>query len=134
MTDRPRGSGLAAVPFISLDQLASCGETLVIDLRSPAEFADDHLSGAHNVPLFDDQERAMVGLLYKQFSPEAAFAEGRAVVAQGIEALVGRIAELASWSPGGQRGSLAQRVLTMTDEGHRPLRCQVARCPARSAT
>ncbi|QDV04750.1 tRNA 2-selenouridine synthase [Planctomycetes bacterium Poly30] len=50
---------------------------VVIDLRAPSEFAVDHLPGAVNVPLFEDQTRSFVGLLYKQFSPEAAFQEGR---------------------------------------------------------
>jgi len=113
--------GLSAVPFASIDALRAAGAR-VIDLRSPAEFADDHVPGAFNVPLFDDQERAMVGLLYRQFSPEAAFAEGRAVVAGKVEALVARIAEAAGWAPRGGGGlptaqELRGRVLAMTEHG-----------------
>jgi len=113
--------GLAAVPFASIDALRAAGAR-VIDLRSPTEFADDHVPGAVNVPLFDDQERAMVGLLYRQFSPEAAFAEGRAVVAAKVEALVARIAAAADWAPVGRTGApssaeLRDRVLAMTDHG-----------------
>jgi tRNA 2-selenouridine synthase len=52
----------------------------VVDLRSPSEFADDHLPGAVNVPLFDDAERSVVGLLYHQDSPERAFTEGLELV------------------------------------------------------
>ena len=113
--------GLSAVPFASIDALRAAGAR-VIDLRSPAEFADDHVPGAVNVPLFDDQERALVGLLYRQFSPEAAFAEGRAVVAGKVQALVARIAEAADWAPRGHDGApsaeeLRGRVLAMTDLG-----------------
>jgi len=60
----------------------------VVDLRSPSEFADDHLPGAVNVPLFDDAERSVVGLLYHQDSPERAFAEGLELVEGKILGLV----------------------------------------------
>lgn len=38
--------------------------TYVLDARSPSEFAEDHLPGAHNVAVLDDAERAEVGTLY----------------------------------------------------------------------
>lgn len=104
------------LPFIDVDRLASPGEAVqVIDLRSPSEFADDHFPGAINVPLFGDEERAFVGLLYKQFSPEAAFQEGRAAVAGSIERLVASVAEVAGWAP--PDVDLVQQVMTMTGQG-----------------
>ena len=36
----------------------------VIDVRAPGEFAQGHIPGAFNIPLFDDAERAEVGTLY----------------------------------------------------------------------
>ncbi len=48
----------------------------VIDVRSPGEFAAGHIPGAVNVPLFTDEERARVGTIYTQNSPEEAFKEG----------------------------------------------------------
>ena len=113
-----RDLGLAAVPFATLDQVLAAQDARVIDLRSPSEFADDHLPGAVNVPLFDDQERAMVGLLYKQFSPDAALQEGRAIVAGKVEAFVGAVAEHAGWEPREtDGGDLKSRVLAMTEVG-----------------
>ena len=44
----------------------------VIDVRSPAEFAEDHLPGALNWPVLDDEQRRIVGTLYVQDSPLAA--------------------------------------------------------------
>lgn len=38
----------------------------IVDVRSPGEFAHGHIPGAVNLPLFDDEERANVGTLYKQ--------------------------------------------------------------------
>ncbi|MDP0941533.1 rhodanese-like domain-containing protein, partial [Klebsiella quasipneumoniae] len=40
----------------------------VIDVRSPGEFAEDHLPGAINLPVLDDAQRAEVGTLYVQTS------------------------------------------------------------------
>ena len=38
----------------------------IIDARSPAEFAEDHIPGAINLPVLDDAQRIIVGTLYKQ--------------------------------------------------------------------
>ena len=75
MTDSPRVSleGVTAIPRIDARALTSARATCVIDLRSPGEFAEDHVPGAVNVPLFDDVQRALVGTLYRQVSPSAAF-------------------------------------------------------------
>ncbi len=56
----------------------------IIDVRSPAEFADDHLPGAVNMPVLDDAQRAQVGTLYKQVSPFDARRLGGALVAQNL--------------------------------------------------
>lgn len=48
----------------------------LIDVRSPGEFLQGSIPGASNLPLFTDQERAEVGTLYKQVSPESAFLRG----------------------------------------------------------
>lgn len=48
----------------------------IVDVRSPGEFSDGHIPGAVNVPLFSDEERAVVGTLYKQVSPDAAMKAG----------------------------------------------------------
>jgi tRNA 2-selenouridine synthase len=56
----------------------------VIDVRSPAEFALDHIPGAINCPVLDNQERILIGTLYKQESPFAAKKRGAALVAKNI--------------------------------------------------
>ncbi len=87
----------------------------IIDVRSPAEFAEDHLPGALNWPVLDNEQRRIVGTLYKQVSALEARKVGAAMVARNIAAHVER--ELRDkpreWQPlvycwrGGQRsGSL----------------------------
>jgi tRNA 2-selenouridine synthase len=56
----------------------------VIDCRSPAEYAEDHIPGAISAPVLDDAERATVGTLYKQASPFEAKKLGAALVAQNV--------------------------------------------------
>lgn len=48
----------------------------VIDVRSPAEYEHAHLPGAHSIPLFDNEERKIVGTAYKQESREQAIKIG----------------------------------------------------------
>jgi tRNA 2-selenouridine synthase len=54
----------------------------VIDVRSPAEFALDHLPGAINLPVLDDAERARVGTVYVQESAFKARKIGAVLVAR----------------------------------------------------
>lgn len=66
----------------NLSQLADFDE--IIDVRTPAEFAEDHIPGAINCPVFSNEERITVGTLYKQVSPFAARKVGAALVAKNI--------------------------------------------------
>lgn len=61
---------------------------IIVDVRSPAEFADDHIPGARSVPLFDDSERAVVGTLYRQVGPGKAQDWGQSRVETRIETFV----------------------------------------------
>lgn len=48
----------------------------VIDVRAPSEFKQGHIPGAHNIPLFSDEERKIVGTAYKQINKESAMYKG----------------------------------------------------------
>ena len=56
----------------------------IIDCRSPAEFAADHIPGAISAPVLDDDERAQVGTLYKQVSQFDAKKLGAALLAKNV--------------------------------------------------
>lgn len=66
----------------NLSQLGQFDE--IIDVRTPAEFAEDHIPGAVNCPVLSDEERIAVGTLYKQVSPFEARKAGAALVAKNI--------------------------------------------------
>ena len=72
--------------ILRLDQFTSelDGFDLVIDVRSPAEFALDHIPGAVNFPVLNNEERAQIGTLYKQVSPFAAKKLGAALASRNI--------------------------------------------------
>ena len=56
------------IEFTSLDAILNHGFDTVIDVRSPAEFAEDHIPGAINLPALSNEQRAEVGTIYKQIS------------------------------------------------------------------
>lgn len=56
----------------------------IIDVRSPSEFAADHIPGAINYPVLNDEERARVGTIYKQVSPFDAKKIGAALISHNI--------------------------------------------------
>ncbi len=61
---------------ISVEEALNLENSLIIDARSPKEFNEDHIIGAINVPLLNDQERHEIGLIYKQKSRDKAIERG----------------------------------------------------------
>ena len=70
--------------FDTLSQLLAHGYDEVIDVRSPAEFAKDHIPGAINLPALSNEERARVGTIYTQVAPFEARKIGAALVAHNV--------------------------------------------------
>ncbi|MBW7453155.1 tRNA 2-selenouridine(34) synthase MnmH [Paenibacillus sepulcri] len=69
-------------------------ELIMIDVRSPSEYADATIPGSLNIPLFDDQERAEIGTLYKQVSVQAAKERGLEIVSAKLPAFIKQFAEI----------------------------------------
>lgn len=129
----PRTAGIATVA-----QLTEFDE--IIDARSEAEFAADHIPGAINCPVLNDAERAEVGTLYKQVSPFDAKKLGAALVAANVSRhLRGRFLDRPrGWRPlvycwrGGSRSGAFAHVLRQVgwrvgqlDGGYKAYRRQV---------
>lgn len=100
----------------SLSSIAAIGADMIIDVRAPLEFAEDHIPGAINLPVLSDVERAEVGTIYTRQSAFLARKVGAALVAANASRhLQGPLAEKSGdWQPlvycwrGGQRsGSFA---------------------------
>ncbi len=79
------------LPSLSFEDAHSIPELRVVDVRSPAEFAADHIPGASSVPLFEDAQRALIGALYCQESPAAALTEGLGLVRRRLNAILHQV-------------------------------------------
>jgi tRNA 2-selenouridine synthase len=54
----------------------------VIDVRSPGEYIHGHIPGAHNIPIFDNDERARVGTTYVKIGKEPAIELGKSIAGE----------------------------------------------------
>ncbi|SOH92557.1 tRNA 2-selenouridine synthase [Monaibacterium marinum] len=71
-------------PITSIADLKAAGFDDIIDVRSPSEFAEDHLPGAINLPVLSDEQRAVVGTIYVQTSRLEARKLGAALVSRNV--------------------------------------------------
>lgn len=124
----------------SLTDLLDHGRDMLIDVRSPSEFAEDHVPGAVSLPVLSDEERARVGTIYVQEEPFRARKIGAALVARNAAAhLEGPLADMpGGWRPlvycwrGGQRSGSFASILTQigwraetVEDGYRSWRAAV---------
>lgn len=112
---------MSGIEILKTADLASLSRfTALIDVRSPAEFAQDHAPGAINLPVLTNEERAEVGTIYVQQSRFLARRVGAAYVARNIArhletSLAG---EAGSFQPlvycwrGGQRSNAMATILS----------------------
>ncbi|MDG4647383.1 tRNA 2-selenouridine(34) synthase MnmH [Roseibacterium sp. SDUM158017] len=127
------------MPFVLTDSAAlrQAEFDTIIDVRSPSEFAEDHVPGAVSMPVLSDAERAEVGTIYTQDSPFRARKIGAAMVARNAARHIeeGLMDRDGGWRPlvycwrGGQRsgsfaailGQIGWRVQTL-EGGYRSWR------------
>jgi len=103
----------------NLKDLENHGFDTVIDVRSPAEYAEDHIPGAISLPVFSNEERVTVGTIYTQVNPFKARKIGAAILARNAAAhLEGPLADKpGNWRPlvycwrGGQRSNAFATIL-----------------------
>lgn len=88
----------------------------VIDVRSPAEFDEDHIPGAVNYPVLNNEQRERIGKLYKDNRFEARRL-GAALVAGNLARHLRSFAYGPGWRPlvycwrGGKRSASMMQVL-----------------------
>lgn len=87
----------------------------IIDVRTPAEFEQGHIPGAINVPLFSNEERVVVGTIYKKEGKQAAIVKGLEFVGPKMASMVSKAQQLSKenticvhcWRGGMRSGSVA---------------------------
>ncbi len=123
------------------DAIARLAEfSTIVDARSEAEFAEDRLPGAVNWPSLTDEERHLVGTVYKQVSPFEAKKRGAALVAANVARHIERevLDKPKGWQPlvycwrGGKRSGSLSLVLdqigfrvTLVEGGYKAFRAAV---------
>jgi len=115
------------------------GDNLVLDGRSPKEFAHAHIPGAINVPLLNDAQREIVGITYKKEGREAAVLKGFELVGPHFADIIRKVQGLAPkkelfiycWRGGMRSGILSWLLSTAgfkvsrLDEGYKSYRSLV---------
>ncbi len=134
---RERPGATVATP-LTLAELA--GFDAILDARSPSEFDEDHLPHAINAPVLDDEERAIVGTIYKQQGAFEAKRVGAPLVSRNIARHIEeRFADrprtwrplVYCWRGGGRSGALAHVLRQVgwdairLDGGYKAFRRQV---------
>ena len=92
----------------------------IIDVRSPSEFHEDHIPGSANLPVLNDEERKLVGSIYKNDSPFKAKKLGASLISKNIAMHIKKkfINNPGSWKPliycwrGGQRSNAIAIILS----------------------
>jgi len=138
---------MSLTPMAAAEVINRLGEfDAVIDARSEAEFAEDHLPAAVNWPTLNNAERIDIGTLYKQVNPFEARKRGAAMAARNIAAHIERevIDKPRDWKPlcycwrGGQRSGALSLILsqigfrvTLIDGGYKAFRAAIVQDIAR---
>jgi tRNA 2-selenouridine synthase len=60
----------------------------VVDVRSSSEYSRGHIPGAVNIPLFDDEERTLVGTMYHRSGRDASVLVGLDIVGPKLSGMV----------------------------------------------
>ncbi len=105
---------------ITVEDAMHIPDACYIDVRSPQEYQEAHIPGALNIPLFTDDERAVVGTIYKQQSPDLAKAEALKIVSPKLSSLVEQCQSLSLQRPlmlycwrGGMRSKSVATILDL---------------------
>ena len=72
---------------VTVEEMLAMEEKVLLDLRSPSEYEKGTIHGAINIPILSNEEREIVGKIYKQKSPEEAKIEGIHHVSQKLNSL-----------------------------------------------
>ncbi|KJS16102.1 MAG: tRNA 2-selenouridine synthase [Peptococcaceae bacterium BRH_c4b] len=73
---------------IAIEDALAMPDAILVDVRSEDEYCEDTIPGAINIPLLNNQERAMVGTVYKKQNPVAARRLGLSLVSPKLPGML----------------------------------------------
>ena len=110
---------------MSINRINICPKVLkdfdeIIDVRSPAEYQEDHIPSSINLPVLNDKERALIGTIYKQKNKFEAKKLGAALISKNISLSIKKtlLTKTRDWKPliycwrGGQRSYALATILS----------------------
>jgi tRNA 2-selenouridine synthase len=104
------------VEMIEIEEFMSRSQNVqVVDVRSQGEYDQGHIPGAINIPLFDNEERAIVGTIFKNSGRDAAVLKGLELAGPQLAGFVKRLYPVAPnkevlvhcWRGGMRSGQMA---------------------------
>lgn len=87
------------IKVINVEELKFLDHPILVDVRSEGEFAEATIPGSVNLPLLDNEERAVVGTIYRQSSPGLAREEGLRIISPKLPDLVKKVEQLSQQGP-----------------------------------
>ena len=79
---------------ITINELLNMDDAILVDVRSPGEFAESSIPGAINIPIFTNEERKEVGTLYKQKGAHIAKWRAMEIVSPKLPQILGSIKKI----------------------------------------
>lgn len=106
------------IKTISVEEALALDKANIVDTRSPKEFEEDNIPGSINKPLFSNEERAIVGTLYKNNQVDA-YQKGIEIYTSKVISFIEEFKELRSDRPiiiycarGGMRSKVITELVT----------------------
>ncbi|MEG6615692.1 tRNA 2-selenouridine(34) synthase MnmH [Peptococcaceae bacterium 1198_IL3148] len=81
---------------ITIEEALNMNNVCYVDLRSEGEYAEDTIPGAINIPIFNNQERALIGTTYKQIGVEQAKELGLEIIAPKLLVIYKQLRDIAA--------------------------------------
>ncbi len=79
---------------ITFEESQKLAHPLYVDVRAPIEFNEDHIPGAINLPIFNDEERKEIGTMYKMVGKVDAVKRGTEIGGRRIVDIINSLAEI----------------------------------------
>ncbi len=79
---------------IKPEEVYTLEKRILVDIRSPSEYEEFHIPGAINIPIFEDEEKRLIGLVYRSEGVEKAKELGYEIAWKKLQSLLERFKSL----------------------------------------
>ena len=79
---------------ITFEESQKINNPLYVDVRAPIEYNEDHIPGAINLPIFNDEERKEIGTMYKMAGKADAVKRGTEIGGRRIVDIINSLTEI----------------------------------------